>query len=351
MPNSAGRRFQKRPTIADVAKLAGVSNVTVSYVLNGHSVAARISPATQDRVSKAAAELGYSPSAIARSMATGRSETIGLVFQDPGYFAVPSDFVREVMYGVNLAAVSIGYDILLHTKPVPNALAECSVLTDGRVDGVLILRNRDDETLRLLIERGFPCVLFFSRSDHEHVAFVDSDNHGGAVLATDHLIKLGHRRIGVVVGHQSSTSSSERLAGYRESLERAGLPFQDRLVMRPEPGAEQQMIRDFLVENEPTAVFCVSDIYGIHTLKIASELGLRVPEDLSVVGFDSLESCERSSPPLTSVRQPVLEIARKATEILLSLTLGQEVESWRVILPTQLDVRRSTASPSRLVQL
>ena len=256
MSNSLGKRFSKRPTIADVAKLAGVSNVTVSYVLNGHSVAARISPATQERVTKAATELGYSPSAIARSMATGRSETIGLVFQDPGYFAVPSDFVREVMYGVNLAAVSLGYDILLHTKPVPSALAECSALTDGRVDGVLILRNRDDETLRLLIERGFPCVLFFSRSDDEHVAFVDSDNHGGAVTATEHLIHLGHRRIGIVIGHHASTSSTERLAGYSESLVRAGIPFQERLVLRPIPGEETEMIRNFLVEQQPTAVFC-----------------------------------------------------------------------------------------------
>lgn len=349
MSNSSEMRGQKRPTITDVAKLAGVSKVTVSYVLNGHSVAARISAATQEKVSEAAKELGYWPSVIARSMVTGRAETIGLVFQDPLYFAVRADFVREVMHGVNLAAVSLGYDLLLHTKPVPNALVECSVLADGRVDGVLILRNRDDETLRLLIERGFPCVLFFSRSDHEHIAFVDSDNYGGAVQATDHLIKLGHRHIGMVLGHHASTSSSERLAGYCDTLNRSGLAFHGRLVIRPTPGSELQTIRNFLVEQEPTAVFCISDLYAIHTLKVATELGLRVPEDLSIVGFDSLESCERSNPPLTSVRQPVLEISRKATELLVSLARGEKVESRRVIFPTELDVRQSTAPPNRLV--
>jgi LacI family transcriptional regulator len=344
------QRFQKRPTIADVAKLAGVSNVTVSYVLNGHGVVARISSTTQEKVYKAAADLGYVPSAIARSMVTGRAETIGLVFQDPVYFAVPSDFVREVMHGVNLAAVSLGYDLLLHTKPVPNALVECSVLTDGRVDGVLVLRNRDDETLRLLIERGFPCVLFFSRSDHEHVAFVDSDNHGGGVQATEHLIELGHRRIGMFLGHHASTSSSERLAGYCDSLDRSGLEFEAALVIRPKAGEELGDIRNFLVEQRPTAVFCISDLYAIYTLRVASELGLRVPEDLSVIGFDSLESCERSNPPLTSVRQPVLEIARKATEILAALAQGQAPGDFRVILPTQLDVRQSTAAPNSVAQ-
>jgi LacI family transcriptional regulator len=279
-------------------------------------------------------------------MVTGRAETIGLVFQDPLYFAVPSDFTREVMHGVNLAAVSLGYDLLLHTKPVPNALVECSVLTDGRIDGVLILRNRDDETLRLLIERGFPCVLFFSRSDHEHVAFVDGDNHGGAVLATEHLIQLGHRRIGMVLGHHESTSSSERLTGYSDTLDRCGVEFDPKLVIRPIPGEDLQAIRHLLVNEKPSAVFCVSDLFAIYTMMVASELGLRVPEDLSIIGFDSLESCERSNPPLTSVRQPVLEIAKRATEILVNRALGQPVESWRVILPTQLDVRQSTAPPA-----
>jgi DNA-binding LacI/PurR family transcriptional regulator len=343
MPISSGTRFQKRPTIADVAKLAGVSKVTVSYVLNGHSVLARISAATQERVSRAASDLGYTPSAIARSMVTGRSETLGLVFQDPHYFAAPSDFVREVMHGVNLAAVSLGYDLLLHTKPVPNALMECSVLTDGRVDGVLILRNRDDETVRLLLERGFPCVLFFSRSEQEHIAFVDSDNQGGAILATDHLIRLGHKRIGVVLGHKASTSSTERLSGYANSLESANLEFRDELVVRPNPTEELATIRNLLKDKKPTAVFCVSDLYAIYTLMVANELGLRVPEDLSIIGFDSLESCEHSNPPLTSVRQPVVEIAKKATEILVGLAMGQPMENCRLILPTQLDIRQSTA--------
>ncbi|MDR3689798.1 MAG: LacI family DNA-binding transcriptional regulator [Fimbriimonas sp.] len=330
-----------------MAKLAGVSKVTVSYVLNGHSVSARISPATQEKVSRAADELGYRPSVIARSMVTGRAETIGVVFQDPLYFAVRSDFIREVMHGVNLAAVSVGYDLLLHTKPVPNALVECSVLTDGRVDGVLILRNRDDETLRLLLEQGFPSVLFFSRSDHEHISFVDCDNYGGAVLATEHLVSLGHRQIGMVLGHHASTSSSERLAGYCDTLNRSSIEFDGRLVMRPTPGNEFQCIRNFIVEQKPTAIFCISDLYAIYTLMVANDLGLRVPEELSVVGFDSLESCERSNPPLTSVRQPVLEIARKATEILVSMARNEKVESRRVIFPTELDIRQSTAPPIR----
>jgi DNA-binding LacI/PurR family transcriptional regulator len=350
MPNALDNKPPRRPTIADVAVRAGVSKVTVSYVLNGQGRIARISTATQEKVSRAAADLGYRPSVIARSMATGKSETIGLVFQDPLYFAVPSDFVREVMHGVNLAVVSAGYDLLLHTKPVPNALVECSVLTDGRVDGVLILRNRDDPTLRLLLEHRFPSVLFFSRSSDEHVPFVDADNFGGFVLATEHLLGLGHRRIGVVLGHEGSTSSSERLAGYRHALRQAGIVFEESLTIRPEFGRELEDIRRFLEGQKPTAVVCISDLYGIYTLTAADQIGLSVPDDLSVIGFDSLQSCEYSTPPLTSVRQPVLEISRKATEILIALAKGEQVENQKIIFPAQLDLRRSTA-PAKINRL
>jgi len=340
--------FTKRATITDVAKLAGVSKVTVSYVLNGQGKSARISPATQAKVQRAALDLGYTPSVVARSMVTGRAETIGLVFQDALYFAVPSDFVREVMHGVNLAAVSLGYDILLHTKPVANALTECSVLTDGRIDGVLILRNHDDETLQLLIQRGFPCVLFFSRTDQEHIAFVDVDNFGGATLAIDHLVQLGHAHIGIVAGHPSSTSSGERVAGYKASLVKHGIGLDDRLIIHPEPGNEILAIQRLLDEQRPTAVFCVSDLLGFYALKAAGEVGLSVPDDLSVIGFDSLESCEHSNPPLTSVRQPVLDISRKATEILVSLAKGEDVEDRQIILDAELDIRQSTSAPKLL---
>lgn len=335
----------RRVTITDVAKRAGVSKVTVSYVLNGQSETARISAATQQKVTLAAAELGYTPSAIARSMVTGKSETIGVIFQDALYFAAKSDFILEVMNAVNKAAVDHAHDILLHTKPAINALAEASMLTDGRVDGVLILRNKDDETINLLINKNFPCVLFFTRTELPGVPYVDGDNIGGARQAVDHLIELGHKRIALIAAHEKSTSSGERIQGYKESLSCAGIDFDERLVLHVTPGHEIRDIKKLLSERRPTAVFCFSDEFAFYTMHTARELGLHVPTDLSVVGFDSLDSSEKSDPPLTSVRQPVHEIAQQATKLLVALTKGEKPKDTQIILPTELDIRQSTCPP------
>lgn len=332
----------RRPTISDVAKLAGVSKVTVSYVLNGQSQSARISSATQEKVFGAAAHLGYTPSAIARSMVSGKSETLGVVFQHAQYFADPSDFMREVMHGVSLGAVSQGYDLLLHTKPFNDVLTEVAALTDGRVDGVLMLRNYDDETLNSLIKRGFPSVLFFTHA--ANAPSVDADNYQGGRLATEHLADLGHRNLGMICGHHYSTSGRERLAAFLDVLRERDLPIQPRSLLEPTPGEEVAEIREYLMRpDRPTGIFCFSDLYAFYVLKAANELGISVPDELSVVGFDSLESCEHSNPPLTSVRQPVIDIARAATELLISIVRGEPVEENAVLFPTSLDIRRSTA--------
>ncbi len=339
--------MHKRATIMDVAREAGVSKVTVSYVLNGQAQNARISEPTRERVLLAAKELGYTPSAIARSMVTKRVDTLGVVFQYAQYFASRSDFTKDVMLGINQAAVSLGYDLMLHTKPMLDARAEVGALTDGRVDGVLVLRDADDEALDLLLEQALPCVLFFMRSDRPGVAFVDADNRQGGSLAAEHLVALGHRRLGMLCGSPRSTSAKERLAGFRDALNQKGLRVDERHLLHLTDIGEADAIENYLRSpDRPSGIFCFSDEYAFLACRIAAKIGLRVPEDLSVVGFDSLGACDEFIPPVTSIRQPVVEMARVATQMLVKLVRKEPIDETQIVFHTVLDVRKSTAPPA-----
>lgn len=335
-----------RSTITDVARLAGVSKVTVSYVLNGRGVEARISRDTQDRVMKAAKALSYSPNIIARSMANGRMDTLGVVFQHADYFADRNDFTMELMHGVTMGALAARHNLMLHTKPVKDAQEEAAELMNGCVSGVLVLRNEDDPVLEILLKRKFPVVLFFSRIQDATVPYVDCDNVQGARLAAQHLVDLGHRRIGMVSGTTHASSSLDRLNGVKAVLEENGLALRDEDLLTIESGRELDSMREYLDRPDlPTAVVCYSDLFAFNLMRAASDMGLSVPDDLSVVGFDSVEACERSVPPLTSVRQPVRDIAAAAIEMLARLVSGQPIEKRHVVFPTTLDVRGSAAAP------
>ena len=335
-----------RATISDVARLAGVSKVTVSYVLNGRGREARISDDTQKRVLKAAAELSYSPSVIARSMASGKMDTLGVIFQHAHYFADRSDFTMDLMHGVTMGALKAQHNLMLHTKPVRDAAEEAAELMNGSVSGVLVLRNEDDAVLEILLRHGFPVVLFFSRVQKIKVPFVDSDNIQGARLATEHLIGLGHKRIGMIAGTTHSRSSVDRMEGFKAVMKEHDLQIHEGDLVAIESFREMESLRDYVDRPSlPTAVFCYSDVFAFNLMRVASEMGLSVPGDLSVVGFDSVEACERSSPPLTSVRQPVREIASTAVEMLSRLVKGVHVEEQQIVFPTSLDIRGSTAPP------
>lgn len=337
----------KRKTIEDVAKLAGVSKVTVSYVLNGHSSTARISSGTEERVLKAAEELGYRPNALARMLVTKRTDTFALVFQYANYFAASSSFITEVMRGVCEGCVESGMDLLLHTKPTEQT-SEAHALMDGRVDGVLILRDSDDPTLNELIRRQFPCVLIFSRASNGDVAYVDSDNYTGGRIATQHLLDLGHRRIGMVRGPRHSVSSNDRFSGYRDALESKGLRLDPDLIATVEgPTSDTSEFAAMMSRpDRPTALFVWSDDVAFTLLRLLGDAGLSCPDDVSVVGFDSSDACERVHPALTSVRQPVFDMARDATLLLGSLIRGEPTHRRQILYPLTLDIRGSTARPT-----
>ncbi|RYG48020.1 LacI family transcriptional regulator [bacterium] len=329
--------MQTRVTIGDVAAKAGVSKVTVSYVLSGRGADARIKAETVARVSAIAKELGYQRNAVAAMLKAKRSHTIAIAFQYADLFGTGSDFTNEVMRGVCEAAQARGYDLMLHTRTAASPEEEVSAFTDGRVDGVLILRDEDDPTLRLLQTGPVPCVSFFCACGN---AWVDADNVDGGRQAVRHLTELGHRRLLVLKGASASGSSNERVHGIVREAVVQELP--DPVVLNAaDKDGWKRLLRS---PSRPTAVIAWSDDAAAELLAYASEIGLRCPEDLSVVGFDSLTIAERLG--LTSVGQPVRQIAQTAFNLLVDMVDAADPTFRERRFPVRLDVRGTTGRPS-----
>ncbi len=323
----------RRATINDVAKAAAVGKVTVSYVLNGRGTENGISTETAKRIQEAAKQLNYRPNTVARMLAGNRSDSIAVVFQHAYYFSTTSTFTNEAMRGVCEQCTELGLDLLLHTKPTQDPVAEANALSDGRVDGVLMLRDAGDPTLTELISRNFPVVLFFSRADSPDVSFVDCDNFTGGKIAANHLLSLGHRRMAMMVGPKNSVDSADRYHGFRSALE-----------IEPATCSTMEELAELLSRpDRPTALFVWSDDVAFGCYQIVRDLGLRIPQDLSIIGFDSTPACDRFDPPLTSVRQPIAQMARKATQILTAMVRGEDSAIQQIVFPPHLDVRGSTS--------
>lgn len=335
-------------TISDVAQRIGVSKVTVSYVLNGRETGIRISDATRRRVIEAARDLGYHPNALARGLARRRTDTLTLVMQSPHVFRGGSGFINALMHGVVEKANELGYDLMLHTKPEPNLERDVVSLTDGRADGALLLRDIDDPLADRLAERGFPVVQVFSRSLADGGWFVDCDNVTGGRLATAHLLDLGHRRIAHIGGSPHSAAASDRRAGYVQALAERGItPEPDWCCQVTYAGGNFAPFREVMLRDDaPTGVFVWSDDVAARALRLLREdLGKRVPEDVSVVGFDGTEVCENTNPRLSSVRQPIYAMAARGVEMLVARIKKQEVDEKQILFAPTLECRDSSAPP------
>ncbi len=334
-------------TIKDVALRGGVSKTAVSYVLSGREAGVRISDETRKRVLAAAQDLGYHPNALARGLARRRTDTLTLVMQFPSVFSGWSGFVNELMHGATDAATALGFDLMLHTKGHGEVEQDAAALTDGRADGALLLRDRDDPLAERLQGRGLPFVQIFSSSASLQTCFVDCDNAAGARLAVDHLWALGHRRIGHLFGSPHSAAASERLHGYRDALCAHGVaPRSEWECGIGYAGDDFAPFAAMMTRPEaPTAIFAWSDDVAVRAVRVLSEqLGQRVPEDVSVVGFDGTEMCEHTSPRLTSVRQPVYAMAARGVETLAALIRCEPVPERAIVFAPTLSVRDSTAA-------
>lgn len=345
-------------TLSDIARETGVSKVTVSCILNDRSTGTvRASEGTRQRVLAAARSMGYHPNGLARALARNRTDTLTLVMQSPSVFSGGSGFVGELMHGVVDAANSAGLDLMLHTKSLPDPDAEVRFLTDGRSDGALLLRDRDDPVAARLDERGHPCVSIFSRpADVPGSWSVDCDNVAGARAAVEHLLGLGHRRIGFIAGSPRSAAAAGRQEGWAAALADAGIAPDPRLVVPiyyagGDFGELTRLMCGLPAAERPTALFAWSDDVAVRAVHVLHDAcGLRVPDDVSVVGFDGTEAvCERGSVPrLTSVRQPIYDIAARGVALLVARIRGEEGVEPRVLFPPTLVVRASTARAREL---
>jgi LacI family transcriptional regulator len=341
----------KRATAREVAERAGVSRTTVSFVLN-NVPGIRISEETRQSVLAAARALDYHPNATARSMVTGKTHIIGFVLRQDLDQAFADRFVPTVLIGISAAASEQNYKVLFEPIPLEdNSGGYTRLLRERYVDGIVLSGPRfDDQELLRAHEQGAPIVLL-GQLPGSSLPFVDVNNRGGAQLAAEHLLKLGHRRVALITNADPIyTASAERLAGYRQALEEAGLAYQPELVWHgdftPQSGAVA-MEALLALSPPPTAVFIASDTVALGALQVLRARKLRVPDDLAIVGFDDIPLSEFIDPPLTTVRLPAYGLGWGAAEMLTRIIAGEELRRPGLLLETELVVRASCGAAIR----
>ncbi|MFB3825589.1 MAG: LacI family DNA-binding transcriptional regulator [Bryobacteraceae bacterium] len=331
-------------SIKDIARTANVSHATVSRALRNSPL---VNPETAERIRQIARQQGYTASAVARSLVTKRTSTIGVVVT-----TIADPFIGEVVSGIEEMALAHGYSVFLatcHADPQRELRAVRS-FQERRVDGILVAASRVGALyMPLLAEMKVPIVLINNQHPGEFVYSVGIDNLQAGRQATQHLVELGHRRIGYLGDRYGFQSDAQRSTGYRQVLEGCDCGFDPDLVAHgdgtPE-GGMQAAAKLLALADRPTALFCYNDLEALGALRAARERGLRVPEDLSVVGVDDLFLTSYTVPPLTTVQQPKQEMGRRAALILLELLAGGKPES-QVTLEGKLIVRESTTAPGR----
>ncbi len=330
-----------RVSIKDIAKAAGVSHSTVSRALRNSPL---VNEKTAAYIRKLAEEMGYTPNIVAQSLVTQRTYTIGLVVT-----SISDPFIDRIVEGIEDLALSEGYSVFLsasHADP-GREIAVVETFHRRRVDGLIVLASRVGSLYaERLQDLGVPIVLINNQADGEYIYSVSADDPQGAMLAVQHLVDLGHERIGYVGCHFRAHSNRRRLEGYRRALSRAGIPYRSNLVIHPRTFSDVENGRAALqplLESGATAVFCYNDRTAIGLMVEARKQGLRLPEDLSIVGFDNIEASWYVSPPLTTVDQPRFRMGQEAMRMLLTLLAGGEVSDRS--FPCDLIVRESTTSP------
>ena len=331
-------------TIYDVARAAGVSTSTVSHVLNGTRY---VSVETEHRVRQAMQELHYRPNSLARGLVRQETQTLALIVPDN-----VNPFFAELARGIEDHGFAAGYNVILcnSDRNTSKELAYLDMLISKRVDGIIYMTmSTQIDQLQPLLDNRIPLVTF--DRDYEGIDTVLLDNEQGGYDATRHLIDLGHRHIACIGGPDAKTRSHERVRGYERAMVEAGLVVDERLI---QPGAwtyesGQAAARRLLhLPVPPTAIFACNDLMAIGVISALREQGLRVPEDVSVVGFDDIPFGAYFFPPLTTLATPLMEVSQRLCQLLLDRINGQlPPQPQRSIVHGQLVVRGSTAPLTR----
>lgn len=329
-------------TIKDVASHAGVSMKTVSRVINNEPF---VADPTRARVMAAMRELGYAPNVSAQRLASGRAYVLGLVFHNAAW-----NYINVVQRGLLEECRKEGYGMLMNPCDIDSPADQQEILrvvAQQTVDGFIFTPPCDN--IRSLLEKlrrqGVPFVRIAPRDCKALLPYVAPDDRQGGYDVAEHLLSLGHERIGFVMGHPEHQASHDRLAGFQAALDAHHVPFDPHLVAQGDFHFESGLsCGRVLLEADPrpTAIFACNDDMAAGVLAVAHQLGIPVPEALSVAGFDDVPLAQQVWPPLTTVRQPTYEMAQLAAQLLLRLFKGESLEIAHHVLPARLVVRGST---------
>lgn len=326
---------KRKISIEDVAKRAKVSITTVSRVINNFPT---VSPKNRAKVEEAIAYLKYKPDVSAQRLASGNNNAIGLVM--PGYPGVFHSFYAiELIRGVGHACEILKLDLVFHITNGFNPLNSTSV---GGIIFADIIENR--KQIEEALEINIPCMVVNHVVDDLDVNYIGIDNLLGGEQATEYLVDLGHRRIAAITGNLQTQSGEHRLRGYKHILEKNNIPVREDYIAEGDYSRRSARIaaeKLFALDEPPTAIFAASDDMALETISVANEKGIRVPDDLSIIGFDDNPSALYGSVALTTIRQPLFEMAEQSVRYLNNILTGKKKSIVQKVLTPQLVVRDS----------
>ena len=336
-------------TIEQIATLSGVSRSTVSRVVNDHP---RVSPHVRARVRRVIEERGYAPNAAARSLAGSCTKVICLLIVRGTATIFTNQYFPPLVQGISEACNASGYYLMLSMVQAGQAtLFYHRVVHGSHCDGIMMLANDiDPGMVALLLKDRTPYVLIGKHPAYPDLNSVDVENFEGARLAVRRLLGLGHRRIATITGCLSTSPGAERYDGYVMALQEAGLTVVQDLVAQGDLTGQSgyvAMHRLLLVAERPTAVFAADDAMAGGALRAIREVGLRVPHDIALIGFDDVPAATLMDPQLTTIRQPIHRLGAQAARLFIDQLRGQEVAPVQQRLPVELVIRQSCGAPVR----
>jgi LacI family transcriptional regulator len=325
-------------TLDELAALSGVSRATVSRVINGGPVAED----TRRRVTEVLERTKFRPNAAARTLASGRSGVVGVVMHLTPHLLFEDPYFSSLLQGITdaLAEQAAGMMLWLGSRSKEETLDQ--ILWMGLLDGVIVTAHQQDDPLvDGLLASELPTVLIGHRRADRTASYVDVDNVEAADMVTTHLVRLGRRRVGHITGRRGTVAAEDRIAGYERAMTRAGLPTEGLIVEGAFDRASGAGALE-LIEHGADAIFCANDASAAGALDHVKRRGLSVPGDVALAGFDDLAFAAELDPPLTTVRQGVQQQGVEAAHALFQLLRDPNAGPRRVILPTELVIRRST---------
>jgi LacI family transcriptional regulator len=332
--------FFMKVTLKTIAHEVGLSVTTVSRALAGYD---DVNEETRQRISETAQRLGYQPNLTARHLRSKFTHTLGMVIPRTAYFS--DSFFMELLAGVGRQASEHGYDLLLSAQmPGEEELAAYRRMVAGsRVDGVAIARVlRQDPRIDYLKEVRHPFVAFGCTSADNNYPYIDVDGATGVRQVVEHFVAYGHRLIALILSPAELAFTAHRFAGYREGLERAGLPYREEYLVAgdlTQPGGTEAARHLLSLPEPPTAIIACNDLMALGAMAAITACGLRTGLDVAVAGFDDIPASSNAQPPLTTVRQPIYDIGRRLVDMLISLLRGQPLEEPHVLMVPELIIR------------